>query len=366
MYKRLASIGIPKSMHCLSLRLAEEYTLNALARLPLPSPELVSILTNTSYHHVALLTDNVLAASVAVTSIVRSSSQPEKMVIHVITDKKTYAPMHAWFALNPVGSVVVEVKGLHQFDWPNHVNMGVMEMKEIHRLIRGHYFYYYEGDHGRLEAMRPNHLSLLNYLRIYLPELFPELDRIVFLDDDVVVRRDLSPLWALNLDGKVNGAVSSREGNRERGDCLGGRYGDYFNFSNPNISSKFDSDSCAWLYGLNLFDLNEWRRSNITQTYHRWLKLNLDSGFTLWHLGALPPALAAFHGHVQPIDPSWHVSGLGHQSSERDRKMVEAAAVIHFSGPAKPWLQIGFPELRRYWAVNVNFSNEYIRACNIE
>lgn len=94
---------------------------------------------------------------------------------------------------------------------------------------------------------------------------------------------------------------------------------------------------------------------------------NVESGFTLWLLGELPPALVAFHGHVHPINPSWHLSGLGsgQPSSALVQKMVGEAAVIHFSGPTKPWLEIGSPQLRRLWTVHVNFSNEYIRSCSI-
>lgn len=106
-------------------------------------------------------------------------------------------------------------------------------------------------------------------------QLFPELDKIVFLDDDVVVQRDLSPLWSLRLNGKVNGAVSSwiREGD-ESSTCFGRVLGEHLNFSNPEIlSSKVEENQCGWLYGMNIFDLDAWRATNITQVYHQWLKL---------------------------------------------------------------------------------------------
>ncbi|KAK9284352.1 hypothetical protein L1049_023523 [Liquidambar formosana] len=366
----LASHGVPKSLHCLCLKLAEEYAVNAMARSRLPSPETVSRLTDPSFHHLVLLTDNVLAASVVISSTIQNSANPEKLVFHVVTDKKTYTPMHAWFAINSIESAVVEVKGLHQYDWSQEVNVGVKEMLEIHRLIWSHYYnnlkeddFRYEGEHVRkLEALSPSCLSLMNHLRIYIPELFPDLNKIVFLDDDVVVQHDLSSLWEMDLNGKVVGAVNSSCGDDC---CLGRKYEDYFNFSNPIISSKFDNDRCGWLYGMNVFDLQEWRSTNITKTYHQWLKLNLNSGLGLWHPGVLPPALIAFEDHVHPIDPSWHVAGLGYRFPEVNQEILETAAVIHFSGPAKPWLEIGFPEVRGLWSRHVNFSNKFIRKCRI-
>lgn len=178
-YWYLASHGVPKGLHCLCLKLAEEYAVNAKARARLPQPEYVSRLTDPSFHHLVLLTDNVLAASVVVSSAIRSSADPQKLVFHIITDKKTYTPMHAWFATNSIDSVVVEVKGLHQFDWSEEVNNRVKDMLEIHRLIwkrfyndfKGDNFDYDGEDRRQLDVLSPSSLSLLNHLRIYVPEV---------------------------------------------------------------------------------------------------------------------------------------------------------------------------------------------------
>lgn len=370
-YWHLASHGVPKSHHCLCLKLAEEYAVNAMARSRLPPPEFVSRLTNSSFHHVVLLTDNVLAASVVISSTVKNSANPEKLVFHIVTDKKTYTPMHAWFAVSSIYSAVVEVKGLHQYDWSHEVNVGVREMLEIHRLTWSHNynnlkeddFEFEEGNKRNLEALSPSCLSLMNHLRIYIPELFPDLNKIVFLDDDIVVQHDLSSLWELDLNGKVVGAVVDSWCGHNC--CPGRKYKDYFNFTNPVIESNLDYDRCGWLYGMNVFDLQAWRKTNITTTYHQWLKLNLNSGMTLWRPGALPPALIAFDGHVHPIDSSWHLAGLGYWFPPISPQILEAAAVIHFSGPAKPWLEIGFPEVRSLWNRHVNLSNNFIRKCRI-
>ncbi|GAV65158.1 Glyco_transf_8 domain-containing protein [Cephalotus follicularis] len=370
-YWHLASNGIPKSLHCLCLKLAEEYTVNSMARSRLPPPEYASRLSDPSFHHVVLLTDNVLAASVVVSSTVKNSAIPDKLVFHIVTDKKTYTPMHAWFAINTIKSAVVEVKGLHQYDWSQEVNFRVKEMLEIHRLIWSHYSnnlkeedFEYEGKYTRdLQVLSPSYLSLLNHLRIYIPELFPDLNKMLFLDDDVVVQHDISSLWDLDLSGKVVGAVVDSWCGENC--CPGRKYRDYLNFSQPIISSHFDHDHCAWLYGMNVFDIEAWRRTNITTAYHKWLKQSLKSGLALWKPGILPPTLLAFDGHVHPIDPLWYVAGLGYESPQASREVLKAAAVLHFSGPAKPWLEIGLPEIRSVWNEHVNFSNKFVRKCRV-
>jgi alpha-1,4-galacturonosyltransferase len=182
MNKHFAASSVPKGINCLSLRLTDEYSSNAHARKQLPPPELLPMLSDNSYHHFILSTDNILAASVVVASTVQSSQKPENIVFHVITDKKTYAGMHSWFALNPPSPAIVEVKGIHQFDWLTRENVPVLEAVESQNAIRD----YYHGNHviganlsdisprkfaSKLQARSPKYISLLNHIRIYIPEV---------------------------------------------------------------------------------------------------------------------------------------------------------------------------------------------------
>ncbi|KAI9114630.1 hypothetical protein K1719_014328 [Acacia pycnantha] len=336
----LASHGVPKTLHCLSLKLAEEYAVNAMARSRLPPPEYVSRLVSDSFHHLVLITDNVLAASVVVASVVENVANPEKLVFHIVTDKKTYTPMHAWFATHSIEPAVLEVRGLHQYDLSEEVNVDVREMMRVNHQIEKKFLKKFKekeiGHSGEqtklLAALKPSSFSLMNHLRMYIPQLFPDLSKIVLLDDDVVVQHDISSLWEQDLNGKVSGSVFK--------------------------SWCGDGDTCC---------PDTWRRTNITQTHLQWLKLNLKSGLALWNPGVLPPALIAFEGHVHSIDSTWLVTDLGYryQSEEIIKETLQSAAVIHFNGPAKPWLEIGFPQFRSFWNRYVNSSDKFVRRCRI-
>ncbi|KAG9454214.1 hypothetical protein H6P81_007118 [Aristolochia fimbriata] len=373
LYRHVASSSIPKQLHCLALRLADEHSTNAGARLQLPSPELVPALVDNSYYHFVLASDNILAASVVGASLVRNSLQPERVVLHVITDRKTYAPMQAWFSLNSLAPAVLEVKALNHFDWFAKGKVPVLEAMEKDQRLRSQF----RGGSSaivsnttempyvvasKLQAMSPKYNSLMNHIRIHLPELFPSLEKVVFLDDDIVVQSDLSPLWEIDLKGKVNGAVETCRGQDKF--VMSKRFKSYLNFSHPLIAENFEPEQCAWAYGMNIFDLDAWRRTNISFTYHHWLQMNLKSDLSLWQLGTLPPGLIAFHGHVHTIDPLWHMLGLGYQDKTTAAE-AERAAVIHFNGRAKPWLEIAFPHLRTLWSKYVDSSNKFIKACHI-
>ncbi|KAL0362270.1 UNVERIFIED_CONTAM: putative galacturonosyltransferase 12 [Sesamum calycinum] len=373
LYRHVASSSIPKQLHCLTLKLANEHSTNAQARLQLPSAEFVPALVDNSYFHYVLASDNVLAASVVASSLVHNSLHPEEVVLHIITDKKTYSPMQAWFSLHPLTPAIIEVKSLHHFDWFAKGKVPVLEAMEKDQKVRSQFrggssaivANYTEKPYiiaAKLQALSPKYNSLMNHIRIHLPELFPSLNKIVFLDDDIVVQTDLSPLWDIDMNGKVNGAVETCRG--EDKFVMSKRFKSYLNFSHPLISRNFNPDECAWAYGMNIFDLEAWRRTNITRTYHYWIEENLKSDLSLWQLGTLPPGLIAFHGHVHVIDPFWHMLGLGYQDNTTIAD-AESAGVIHFNGRAKPWLDIAFPQLRPLWTKYVDLSDRFMKSCHI-
>ncbi|KAL3850818.1 hypothetical protein ACJIZ3_012700 [Penstemon smallii] len=362
LYRHVASSSIPKQLHCLALRLANEHSSNANARLQLPSAELVPALVDNSFFHFVLASDNILATSVVASSLVQNSLHPEKVVLHVITDRKTYYPMQAWFSLHPLTPAIIEVKALNQFDWFTKGKVPVLEAMEKDQKVRSKF-------RGGSSAIVANNTEKPKVIAAKLQALSPNLNKIVFLDDDIVVQTDLSPLWDIDMNGKVNGAVETCRG--EDKFVMSKKFKSYLNFSHPLIAKNFNPNECAWAYGMNIFDLEAWRRTNISQTYHYWLEQlvfplqNLKSDLSLWQLGTLPPGLIAFHGHVQTIDPFWHMLGLGYQDNTTITE-AESAGVVHFNGRAKPWLDIAFPELRPLWTKAVTYERLRKRICFIE
>lgn len=102
-------------------------------------------------------------------------------------------------------------------------------------------------------------------------QLFRSLKKVVFLDDDIVIQTDLSRLWDIDMNRKVNGTVQTCSGYDKF--VMSKRLKNYLNFSHPLISKNFHPEECAWAYGMNVFDLDAWRKSNITHSYYQWLQL---------------------------------------------------------------------------------------------
>ncbi|GAV72145.1 Glyco_transf_8 domain-containing protein [Cephalotus follicularis] len=331
---QLAGRTTPKGLHCLSMRLTAEYfALQSDERQLLNQQKL----NDPDLHHYAVFSDNVLACAVVVNSTVSFSMEPKKIVFHVVTDSLNLPAISMWFLSNPPGKATIQIQSIENFEWLSAKYNSTMKKQNSHD---------------------PRYTSALNHLRFYLPEVFPELDKILLLDHDVVVQRDLSGIWSVNMEGKVNGAVETCQEN----DPSFRKMDMFMNFSDPFVAKRFDVKACTWAFGMNLFDLQEWRRQNLTAIYNKYLQL----GYTrpLWKAGSLPLGLVTFYNHTVALDRRWHILGLGYDSGVR-RDDIQRGAVIHYDGVLKPWLEIGIKKYKGYWSKHVNHDHHYLQQCNI-
>lgn len=99
----------------------------------------------------------------------------------------------------------------------------------------------------------------------------------------------------------------------------------------------------------------------MTGIYHYWQEKNIDR--TLWKLGTLPPGLLTFYGLTEPLNPTWHVLGLGYTNV--DPQLIENGAVLHFNGNLKPWLKIGMEKYKPIWDKYINYSHSLLQQCNV-
>ncbi|XP_004499343.1 probable galacturonosyltransferase 4 [Cicer arietinum] len=349
---QLTAKTLPKGLHCLPLRLTTEYYNLNSSQQQFPNQEK---LEDPGLYHYAIFSDNILATAVVVNSTAAHAKDASKHVFHIVTDRLNYAAMRMWFLANPPGKAAIQVQNIEDFTWLNSSYSPVLKQLGSPSMIDYYFKTHRATSDSNLKFRNPKYLSMLNHLRFYLPEIFPKLKKVLFLDDDVVVQKDLTGLWSIDLKGNVNGAVETCAESFHRFDR-------YLNFSNPLVARNFDPRACGWAYGMNVFDLVGWKKQNITEVYHNWQKLNHDR--QLWKLGTLPPGLITFWKRTFPLNRSWHVLGLGYNPNV-NQKDIERAAVIHYNGNMKPWLEISIPKFRAYWTKYVDYDIVYLRECNI-
>ncbi|GAB4860895.1 Hexosyltransferase gaut11 [Ancistrocladus abbreviatus] len=351
-FGQLAAEALPKSLHCLNVKLLADWlrrpSLQQLADERKNSPRLV----DNDLYHFCIFSDNLLAVSAVVNSTVINADHPKQLVFHVVTNGVNYGAMQTWFLSNDFKGSTVVVQNIEELTWLNASYSPVVRQL-LDPTSRAYCFGGSQDFDIDLKFQNPKYMSLLNHLRFYIPDIYPQLEKVVFLDDDVIVQKDLTLLFSLDLHGNVNGAVET---------CLEAfhRYYKYLNFSNPMVSSKFDPQACGWALGMNVFDLIAWRKANVTMRYHYWQEQNADQ--LLWKLGTLPAGLLSFYGLTEPLDRRWHVLGLGYDPNI-DNRLIESAAVIHFNGNMKPWLKLAIGRYKPLWDRYVNQSHKYLQDC---
>ena len=169
------------------------------------------------------------------------------------------------------------------------------------------------------------------YLRFATP-MYVEQSRALYVDSDVIVRRDLSALWAEDLRGHSTGA------------CRAG--------STPFIGSPgavegwrrlgLEPSAPALNSGVLLMDLDAWREQRLSERAFA-VALEHGSSFRLADQATLNVVL---NGDWHALHPTWNAaSGVfeddkGLFAVEADERIAEAArdpSIVHFTGPRKPW-----------------------------
>ncbi|XP_028763846.1 probable galacturonosyltransferase 7 [Neltuma alba] len=332
---------MPKSLHCLSLKLTVEYF-----KTTRDKEADAEKFVDSSLHHYVIFSKNVLAASVVINSTVTHAKVFGIRFFHVLTDGQNFYAMKQWFLRNKYMEAAVQVLNVENLDLDNprkETSEDVSLPEEFRVSIQS-------TKNSSISQTRTEYISIFSHSHYLLPDIFSELKKIVVLDDDVVVQKDLSALWTLSMGGKVNGAVPFCS-------VKLGQLKSYLG------EKGFNQNSCAWMSGLNVIDLVRWRELGLTQTYRRLMK-ELSSREGSMEAIVWRASLLSFEAKVYPLDGSWVLSGLGHDYM-LDTQDIKRAAVLHYNGNMKPWLDMGIPKYRSYWKKFLNIEDQFLSECNV-
>ncbi|KAK1437192.1 hypothetical protein QVD17_02980 [Tagetes erecta] len=326
---QLAVQTTPKSLHCLSMGLTVEYF-----KTSPDGADLSESLLNPDLHHYVIFSNNVLASSVVINSTVMHAKVSRKHVFHVLTDKQSFFSMKMWFFTTSYKDAKVHVLNIEDLDLLEGQSSSHLSMPQELRL-----------SFQSMSKSRTEYISVFSHLHYSLARIFPTLKKIILLDDDIVVQRDLSTLWNIDMNEKVIGAVQFCK-------LKLGAIKNYLGKEN------YDADSCMWMSGINVIDLVRWRKKDVTKTYQGLVQRRLTGKTTL---GA---TMLTFQGLLFALDDSWVLSGLGHNYGITN-EAINKAAVLHFNGNMKPWLELGIPAYKIHWRKFLNHENRFLTDCNV-
>jgi len=162
------------------------------------------------------------------------------------------------------------------------------------------------------------HISTTTYARLLIPSVLDRHEpRALFIDSDVLVLDDLTPLWRTDLEGAPVGAVlDGMEPARLLGDS---RFRDV-----PPVREYFNA-------GVLLVDVECWQRARISDTALQYLVRCPLSPFS--DQDALN---VACDGLWKRLDARWNFQS--HYRTPIGRMTDEARpAIVHFVTASKPW-----------------------------
>jgi lipopolysaccharide biosynthesis glycosyltransferase len=168
------------------------------------------------------------------------------------------------------------------------------------------------------------HYTLDNWTRLWVAEFFTDdVDRVLYLDSDVVVVGSLAALWRTDLEGALLGAV----------DIPGSQHG-IARLAMRAEDGYFNS-------GVLLIDLKQWRDTGALQVVLRYIAAYPRRMVFTLDQDALN---ACFHGRKRRLDYKWNVVCTffeAQQSIPLTQAELEAvrreARIIHFNSNVKPW-----------------------------
>ncbi|KAJ4889713.1 putative galacturonosyltransferase-like 8 [Raphanus sativus] len=176
----------------------------------------------------------------------------------------------------------------------------------------------------------------LNYARNYLGDILDRsVDRVIYLDSDVIVVDDITKLWNTVLTGtRVIGAPEYCHAN----------FTQYFtsNFwSDPVLPGEISGrEACYFNTGVMVMDMVRWREGNYREKLEKWMQI--QKKMRIYDLGSLPPFLLVFGGDVEAIDHRWNQHGLGGDNIRGSCRSLHPGPVslLHWSGKGKPWVRL--------------------------
>ena len=231
--------------------------------------------------------------------------------------RHTGAMLHSLLAHTPADSVRVNILHLSP--------IGAEERGRFEHVTKGAALRFFHIPDSAVAGLPLGYFSKENWLRIFLPELMPSEDKVIYLDSDLIITDDLSPLWQIPLRDHPLAAVTNP----------------FYPFMAPHYRT------------VGIEDARDYFNSGV-------LPMNLDlmrrEGFAdrIWDFARRNPELKASDQDALNVvcrdrwlrlHPRWNVQSPMFECkaaelplpTEEVAEALASPAIIHYIGASKPW-----------------------------
>ncbi|MBR0190709.1 MAG: glycosyltransferase family 8 protein [Thermoguttaceae bacterium] len=178
-----------------------------------------------------------------------------------------------------------------------------------------------------------SHFSKNTYARLLLPEMLPDLDRILYLDCDTIVTTSLSPLWKTDFQGKSLAAVEDLM------EFFPVRY-----LQNLSMRKRLALSSTGFNAGMILINLEKIRNERLFQKTILWIGQNQEKlvvadqdGLNVIFENDF--VVMPFKWNIQ-VQPGWFEllnKKQRKEFQEYENLVKNPVGIIHYVSGIKPW-----------------------------
>ena len=179
-------------------------------------------------------------------------------------------------------------------------------------------------------------LSIASYYRLLLPSLLEtQIDKVLYLDCDIIVLGDVSPLFSLDLAGYGVAAVEDTTPGSDH----------------HRRSMGLSLNQTAFCAGVLVINMKYWREHNSEQQLLDYAQrmggqLEMEDQDVLNH---------EFRGHWFKLPYKYMRTPMSIASLDKQQKWADIEdyvfhpVIIHYAAHVKPWLDISIPDGKYYW-----------------
>ena len=155
------------------------------------------------------------------------------------------------------------------------------------------------------------HVTLPTYFRFKLPTLLNDLDKVLYIDCDIIARTSLKELFKENLNNKALAMVLDAESKKEA--------------KRLGLKKYYNA-------GVMLINLDFWRKNNVEESLFNYAKNNSDK--ILWQDQDIVNIV--LEDKIKSISEKWNFQYFLYEKI--DVKALSDSSIIHLAGRFKPWL----------------------------
>lgn len=203
------------------------------------------------------------------------------------------------------------------------------KIKSLEKVYKNCYIDIIDMKPVRDEAKVSGHVSKAAYFRLNLASLLPDLDKVLYLDTDLIVIKDILDLYNTNIDNYYIGAINHGSFLKRDTDFLGvGKRNTYINS------------------GVLLMNLKKIREDGIENKFDQFMVDNKDN--EQWQQHDQDVINAVCYGKIFMLPLKYNVMQhtICHRSlkfwygEQEFKESFENPYIVHFSGNDKPWKAI--------------------------